>query len=209
MKLTFFSDTHNRHRKIKFTGGDVLVFCGDLTNRGELSQVEDFSKFVKNLDYQYKIVIAGNHDFCFEDERKETAEEYFRNAGLIYLNDSGIEIDDVKFWGSPIQPWFHDWAFNRARGEDIKKHWDLIPTDTDVLITHGPPFGIRDLCSHGERVGCNDLLETVMKIRPKIHAFGHIHEAHGCLRVDKTLFVNACNLDEFYKPAYPAIDVGL
>lgn len=55
MKPTFFSDTHNRHREIKFSGGDVLVFCGDLTNRGELSQVEDFSKFVKNLDYNIKL----------------------------------------------------------------------------------------------------------------------------------------------------------
>ncbi len=209
MKITFFSDTHNRHKKIKFNGGDVLVFCGDLTHRGELSQVKDFSHFVKNLDYQYKIVIAGNHDFCFDDERKATAEEYFSDDGLIYLNDSGLDIDGIKFWGSPIQPWFHDWAFNRTRGVEIKRHWDLIPTDTDVLITHGPPFGILDLCFHGERVGCNDLLEAVMKIKPKIHAFGHIHEGHGTLKIDNTLFVNACNLDEKYLPAYPAIDVEL
>lgn len=185
------------------------TFILHLKNKGELSQVEDFAKFVKKLDYKYKIVIAGNHDFCFEDQRKEKAEEYLTDAGLIYLNDSAIEIEGIKFWGSPIQPWFNDWAFNRARGAEIKKHWDLIPIDTDVLITHGPPFGILDLCAHGERVGCNDLLDAVIKIGPRIHAFGHIHEGYGTLRVDKTLFVNACNLDERYIPAHPSIDIGL
>lgn len=209
MKITFFSDTHNRHRKIKFSSGDILIFCGDLTNRGELSQVADFSTFVKKLDYKYKIVIAGNHDFCFEDERRETAEEYLRNAGIIYLNDTAVEIEGLKFWGSPIQPWFCDWAFNRLRGSEIKKHWDLIPTDTDVLITHGPPYGIRDLCAKNERVGCNDLLDTIIKIRPQIHAFGHIHEGYGTSRVDKTLFVNSCCLDERYFPAHEPIDIGI
>ena len=209
MKLTFFSDTHNRHRKIKFSNGDVLVFCGDLTNKGELSQVEDFAKFVKKLDYKYKIAIAGNHDFCFDDHRSIEAEEYFKNAGIIYLNDSGIEIEGIKFWGSPIQPWFNDWAFNRSRGEEIKRHWDLIPMGTDVLITHGPPFGILDMCANGERVGCKDLLETIAKIRPRIHAFGHIHEKFGTARVDKTIFVNACCLNELYAPTHNPIDIGI
>ena len=86
----------------------------------------------------------------------------------------------------------------------------ILTTNKWSQITHGPPFGILDLCSHGERVGCNDLLETIIKIRPRIlHAFGHIHEAHGYLGVDKTLFVNACNLDENYVTAYSSIDVGL
>ena len=108
MKLTFFSDIHNKHDKIKFADGDVLVCCGDFTNRGALSDVEKFSGFIKRLNYQHKIVIAGNHDFCFDDQRKETAEKIFLNDGIIYLNDSGIVIDGVNFWGSPIQPWFHD-----------------------------------------------------------------------------------------------------
>jgi hypothetical protein len=59
---------------------------------------------------------------------------------VIYLNDSGVEIDGLKFWGSPVQPYFHNWAFNRI-GDDICKHWELIPLDTDILITHGPVKG--------------------------------------------------------------------
>lgn len=207
LTLTFFSDTHNSHRKIKFSNGDFLICCGDLTTRGELSQVEDFSKFISNLDFKNKIVIAGNHDFCFEDKRKDEAEQILKNNGITYLNDSGVEIAGIKFWGSPIQPWFHNWAFNRKRGIEIKKHWDLIPSDTDVLITHGPPNGILDLCASGDRVGCEDLLQTITKIKPKIHAFGHIHEGYGVTQIDSTLFVNACNLNERYMPAHDPIEI--
>jgi Icc-related predicted phosphoesterase len=209
MKLTFFSDTHKKHDKLQFAGGDVLVFCGDLTSRGKLTDVESFAQFVAKLDYKNKIVIAGNHDFCFENQDSVNAEKIFDNHGLIYLNDSGIEIDGIKFWGSPIQPWFHDWAFNKKRGEEIKKHWDLIPKDTDVLITHGPPFGILDLCYHGDRVGCSDLLNVVQKIKPRVHAFGHIHECYGVIEQDGTKFVNACNLNEKYIVSNPPIDLVL
>ena len=144
-----------------------------------------------------------------EHLKKEVAEKYFKDSGIIYLNDSGIEIEGTKFWGSPIQPWFHDWAFNRVRGEEIKRHWDLIPMDTDVLITHGPPFGLLDMCANGERVGCKDLLETIAKIRPRVHAFGHIHEKYGIARVDKTIFVNACCLNESYVPTHNPIDIEI
>jgi Icc-related predicted phosphoesterase len=207
MKLTFFSDTHRNHDKLQFNGGDVLVFCGDLTSRGSLADVESFANFTSKLDYQHKVVIAGNHDFCFENQERALAERIFKDHGLIYLNDSGVEINGVKFWGSPIQPWFHNWAFNRARGEAIKKHWDLIPNDIDILITHGPPAGVLDLCHHGERVGCADLLMSVAAIKPRVHAFGHIHECYGTVEIGKTLFVNACNLNEKYLVTNPPIDI--
>ena len=199
MKITFFSDTHNQHSRIPFTSGDVLVFCGDLTTRGALSEVKEFSDFIKNLNYDHKIVIAGNHDFSFEDQRKLEAEKLLTDNGIIYLNDSGLEIDGIKFWGSPVQPCFHDWAFNRSRGEEIRKHWELIPINTDVLITHGPPYGIMDLCADGSRVGCLDQLEYVKKLKPKINAFGHIHESYGMLEIDGTVFINASSLNKSYK----------
>jgi predicted phosphodiesterase len=133
VKLTFISDTHSRHDAIRIEGGDVLIHCGDISNKGSLEDIRSFSEFIKKQDFGHKIVIAGNHDFCFEDERKSEAEEILRENGITYLNDSGIEIDGIKFWGSPIQPEFFDWAFNRKRGESIKKHWDLIPNDTDAI----------------------------------------------------------------------------
>ena len=146
---------------------------------------------------------------CFEDHRRSTAEAILKDAGIIYLNDTGIEISGFKFWGSPIQPEFFDWAFNRERGKDIRQHWDMIPDDIDVLLTHGPAFGILDWCAHGARVGCEDLLEVIEKIKPKIHAFGHIHESYGMREIGNTVFVNACNLDERYKFKNPPIELTI
>lgn len=199
LRMTFFSDTHCKHRRVSLGSGDLLVHCGDFTSRGAIKDVEDFADFMKNQDFEMKVVIAGNHDFCFEDNRKEEAEKTLKDAGLVYLNDSGINWRGLNIWGSPIQPWFHDWAFNRQRGEEISKHWQMIPPETDLLITHGPPFGILDQCISGERVGCQDLLDVVRRIRPKIHAFGHIHEAYGQQLLDETLYINACSLDLKYR----------
>ena len=75
----------------------------------------------------------------------------------------------MKFYGSPWQPWFCDWAYNLARGEEIAAKWAAIPSDTDVLVTHGPPLGHGDLCSSGQRAGCLDLLERVHALRPRVH----------------------------------------
>ena len=199
MNLTFISDTHAKHEAVKLQAGDVLIHCGDFSKKGSLEDIKSFSEFIKKQDFCHKIVIAGNHDFCFEDERKTEAEEIFSKNGIIYLNDSGVTIDGVKFWGSPVQPEFFDWAFNRKRGDDIKKHWDLIPDDTDVLITHGPPFGILDECSNGQKVGCEDLLNKIQNLEIKVHAFGHIHEGYGIKVQGGVAFVNSCILNKNYK----------
>ena len=160
-----------------------------------------------SLPHRHKVVIAGNHDFFFEKYPKE-AKRLITNAK--YLNDSGILIEGLRIWGSPVQPWFYDWAFNRKRGKDIRKHWDLIPTTTDILITHGPPFGILDATDRGEKVGCEDLLDiTQNRVRPKLHVFRHIHEAYGQHQVDDTLFVNASMVDLEYRPVREAIVVEI
>jgi len=199
MKLTFISDTHSHHDNITLESGEMLIHCGDFTRYGALEDVEHFANFMADQDFNYKIVIAGNHDSCFEDERKEQAERYFSDKGIIYLNDSGIEIEGIKIWGSPIQPGTYDkafkWSFNRKRGEDIRQHWQLIPDDIDVLLTHSPAFGILDLSVHDTPVGCKDLLHTIQQIKPKVHACGHIHEAYGIKEEQETIFVNACSLD--------------
>ena len=199
MQITFFSDTHTKHREVELSSGDVLVHCGDITSRGELDVLEDFSRFLSEQDFKHKIVIAGNHDLCFEDERKKEAEECLLSKGIIYLNESGAKIEGFEFWGSPIQPFFHNWAFNKQRGEEIRAHWELIPMSVDVLLTHGPPFGILDDTTKGLLVGCEELLKKVQDIKPKIHAFGHIHEGYGMKAIDGVSYVNACVLDQYYK----------
>lgn len=204
-RLVFFSDSHNKHNKIEIPEGDFLFFTGDLSGRGKLEDLKKFVKFYASQSHRHKVMIAGNHDFCFENELRSEAEKIVTDAGIIYLNDSGIELEGLKIWGSPIQPWFHNWAFNRYPGEDILKHWNLIPNDLDVLLTHGPPYGIMDRTAHGELVGCPDLLKKVQELKPKIHAFGHIHEAYGMEERGETVFINASNLDHEYQYAHPAV----
>ncbi|MCK5925845.1 MAG: metallophosphatase domain-containing protein [Methylococcales bacterium] len=194
MQLTFISDTHSYHDTLTLGSGDILIHCGDFTRYGSLQDTKSFAQFMAAQDFTYKIVIAGNHDRCFENEEKAHAEKILKDHHLIYLNDSGITINHLKIWGSPIQPEYYNWAFNRDRGSDIQKHWQLIPNDTDVLLTHGPVFGRLDLAHRGENVGCEDLLATVQKIKPKIHACGHIHEAYGVKEKEGTIFVNASSL---------------
>ena len=206
MKLVFLSDTHCKHNKIKVPEGDCFIFCGDMSYRGDIQEINDFVFFLKKLSHKHKIVIAGNHDFCFEDERRVQAEELIKSAGAEYLNDSGIEIEGIQFWGSPIQPYFFNWAFNRQRGEDIKKHWDFIPLETEVLITHGPPKGILDRTKNNEEVGCEELLKKVMKVKPKIHAFGHIHEGYGMIQKEGTTFINASSLNFRYQYTNPPVE---
>lgn len=201
MKITFISDTHYQHHNLSLDSGDMLIHCGDFTRKGALADVASFARYLSLQDFKYKIVIAGNHDFCFEDKRKNEAEKLLTDNSIIYLNDSGISIEEIKIWGSPVQPEFFDWAFNRKRGAEIQAHWKLIPDDTDILLTHGPAFGILDLCKNGERVGCDDLLATIQRINPKIHAFGHIHESYGMMQRDGTTFINACSVNEYYRMA--------
>lgn len=189
--------------------GDILVHCGDFTRHGDLPETRDFARFMAKQDYTHKMVIAGNHDWCFENTFREEATACLHNHGIIYLNDSGAEIDGIKFWGSPVQPEFFEWAFTRKPGKAIRHHWDMIPGDTDVLITHGPAHGILDKCNNGFAAGCADLLKAIQRIKPGIHACGHIHEAYGVLESDGTVFINACILDECYRVRNPPIKMEL
>ena len=199
MKFVFLSDTHNKHDQIDVPPADCFIYCGDMSLRGEIFEIENFAKFIEKLPHKHKVVIAGNHDRSFEDERKIQAEKLIQSAGALYLNDSGLQLEKFYIWGSPVQPWLGNWAFNRQRGKEIKKHWDLIPKKTDILVTHGPPYGILDQNIQGEKVGCEELLKKVKEIRPKVHAFGHIHEGYGILEKDGIIFINASNLNRRYE----------
>ena len=204
MKIIVISDTHGQHDQLSLPKGDMIIHAGDVSSRGHKSEVDRFLRWYSQLDYQYKIFIAGNHDFYFENAPEQEIKELIPN-NLIYLNDSSVEIEGLKIWGSPVQPWFYNWAFNRQRGADIKKHWDLIPGDTDLLITHGPPLGRLDATARGEAVGCKDLLDKTLIIKPRFHVFGHIHEAYGRTKENDIEFINASVLNLQYQMVNPAI----
>jgi predicted phosphohydrolase len=197
LKFVAISDTHCRHQQVKLPPGDVILHAGDVTYKGEKSEVLDFLQWFSRLPYKHKIFIAGNHDFYFE-KAKPAEIEALIPPGVTYLFDNDVIIDGIKIWGSPVTPWFFNWAFNRKRGAPIRKHWDKIPADTDIILTHGPAYGMHDLVINNTHTGCVDLLKTIETIKPKVHVCGHIHEGYGKTRRAGTTFINASLLTESY-----------
>ena len=192
------ADTHSRHRTIRLPKGDVLIHAGDISYRGEKLEVEDFLTWFRKQDFEHKIFIAGNHDFLLEKAKPKEIDNLILDD-IIYLNDSSTLVNGYKIWGSPVTPRFFNWAFNRARGEAIRKHWELIPSDTHLLITHGPPYGILDQVANEQHVGCKDLLNKVVEIKPLVHVFGHIHESYGSTKNMGIRFINASQTNESYE----------
>lgn len=201
-KLVILSDTHEQGRKIVVPDGDILIHCGDLTYRGTVNSIAEELNWFTSLPHKYKIYIAGNHDFSFQDYwRKHKILEEF--SELIYLEDSGCEINGIKFWGSPVQPFFFNWAFQKHRGDALRKHWEQIPEGIDVLITHGPPKGFGDINHRDERFGDEDLLNRVLVVKPKYHVYGHAHHGYGRYENADTQFLNCASCTEEYKPTNP------
>lgn len=203
LRIVCLSDTHNLHDSLDVPPGDVLIHAGDFTGRGRPEEIERFGAFLAGLPHRHKIVIAGNHDFLFERDPARARELL---GDVTYLEDAGARVDGLSVWGSPWQPRFHDWAFNLDRGAAIAAKWALVPDDVDVLVTHGPPFGVLDATFDGRRVGCEELDHALERLRPKLHVFGHIHESYGARERASTLFVNASNCDLHYRiPHAPVV----
>lgn len=194
------SDTHGKHDEIyRVPEGDVLIHAGDVSNVGKPSEIKAFAEWFQSQPHKYKCWVGGNHDWGLQHFLEYGNEFMVRDmsSSAYYLRDSDVTLDGVKFYGSPWQPTFCDWAFNLPRGRWLAEKWDMIPVDTDVLITHGPPYGILDKVGQ-EHVGCADLRTRVDFIKPKIHCFGHIHCAAGMTELNGTTFVNAALLSERY-----------
>ena len=204
MKIVFISDTHGQHKKLKLpkvetthSESTMLIHTGDSSKLGKEEEIIDFLNWFEVQDYNYKVFIAGNHDFLFE--KNPFLAESLIPKNCVYLNNSSIEIEGIKIYGSPITPRFYNWAFNCDRGEKIRNYWKQIPNDTDILLTHGPAYGVLDRTIQGLKVGCEELIQFIEKIKPKIHAFGHIHEAYGKVTNSDTVFINASVLDVRYQ----------
>ncbi|WP_407543521.1 metallophosphatase domain-containing protein (plasmid) [Deinococcus radiomollis] len=176
MKIVCISDTHNQHSLLTLPPGDVLIHAGDYSMQGHVAETETFLTWFAAQPHRHKVFIAGNHDFIFEKRRKKARAMVPR--GIIYLEDEGVTLDGVKFWGSPVTPTFFDWAFNRGPST-IADSWTIIPDDTEVLITHGPAYGVLDkVLPYGQEVGCPKLRAALdNRLHPKLHVFGHVHEA--------------------------------
>lgn len=209
-RIICLSDTHNFHEQISVPDGDILIHAGDATGRGTIPEIADFNRWFANQPHEHKILIAGNHDWLFEIS--SAAARRLLDDSIIYLEDSAVEIENLKFYGSPWQPRFFDWAFNLMRGAELAEKWEMIPADTDVLITHGPPNGILDEVPRRyfiENTGCEELRKRVEMVRPKLHVFGHIHCGYGQTEQSGVKFVNASVCDEEYQPINAPVVIDL
>ncbi len=210
MRVVCISDTHNCNEQIVVPDGDLLIHSGDATTVGTVEQIVAFNRWFAGLPHRNKIFVAGNHDWLFE--RDNARARALLDPSIIYLQDSSVEIEGLKVYGSPWQPRFFDWAFNLDRGPQMAAKWRLIPDDVDILITHGPPNGILDTVPRvwGEELtGCEELRIRVDQMTPlgrlKLHVFGHIHCGYGTATVDGVRYVNASTCDEAYDPTQPPI----
>jgi predicted phosphohydrolase len=199
LTLVCLADTHMFHDDLRgVPDGDVLVHAGDLTRQGTSDELAQAMAFFTALPHPHKVFVAGNHDWLFAREPAR-ARDLLR--GVTYLEDSGAEVAGLRFWGSPWQPQYGGWAFNLPRGPALAEKWAKIPADVEVLVTHGPPFGVLDdgsryrhaalAGSESWHEGCADLRERVAQVRPRVHVFGHLHGNQGRVERDGTLFVNA------------------
>ena len=220
LKIVCISDTHCVHQKIDLPDGDILIHTGDCTRGGTFEQLKDFLDWFSKQSFSHVIWIAGNHDLTLHHDfyeanwrrfhRKHAKQDLDQIQSLIqsydnitYLKDELVEVAGLRIYGSPWQPTFFNWAFNANRGEKIDQIWSSVPSDIDILMTHGPPLGYGDRCHSGVRAGCANLLHQIMyRIKPRVHVFGHIHEDEGIWNNGTTSFVNASSCSPQYQLAH-------
>jgi len=201
-RIVAISDTHCQMGKVKLPDGDILIHAGDLTNRGSIRETSMEMTILNQLADRFKhvIYVAGNHDWLPYMDRNVASSLLGR---VQYLEDSMIEVEGLRIYGSPWTPLFMDWAFMLPRqGEAIRAKWDKIPDGVDVLVTHGPAYGILDQNPQGFAVGCEQLTSalSVMAVPPKHHIFGHIHDSYGTHVGEKTKSYNVAVCNERYQP---------
>lgn len=211
IKIACISDTHCQHNAVDVPECDILIHAGDFSYVGKPIDVIEldfwFGKLKQSGKVKEIVAIAGNHDWICEKD-PSLAASLFKNC--IYLNEQPVEVMGLKFFGSPIQPWFCNWAFNRRRGKEIARHWAKIPDDTQVLVTHGPPWGILDQVwdqpynklTGPDHLGCLELTKKIEQLKQlKLHVFGHIHGSNGVQTdTNGVVYVNAAICSEEYKP---------
>jgi len=219
MTTLLISDTHGRHIYSDINDRkdlNMIIHCGDFTKskRKGKEGLIDFLDWYCSLQIEHKIFIAGNHDSLFDlnfEEAitilKEKNKEF--NTNVIYLQDSSVIINGVKFYGSPWSPTYHRWNFQKDES-DLKDIWDKIPKDTNVLITHTPPHTILDKTLNNRTVGSKTLLRKIKELKSlKFHFFGHIHEAKGRIIEDNVTFINSSDdcLNKYHIEKVNIIDI--
>ena len=192
-QITALSDTHTLHENFNVDhGGDLLIHSGDALSRGNHREFKSFAEWIneKSKKFKHTIYVPGNHDGYVAENFDEARKEL--DSNIIILRNEFIEIDGLKIWGSPYTPTFMDWWFMKPES-DLGLDYEKMPEDLDILITHGPPWGILDIGgpdSTPGRLGSSSLRYHTDRAKPKMHFFGHIHESYGVKETPDTAFIN-------------------
>ncbi len=181
MKILHISDTHNCHRQLKnLPEADVIVHSGDVSMNGKIEEVLDFLNWFSQLPYGHKLFVEGNHDTSLFKCKINGLPD-----NMHFLQDEAIRIGGVNFYGVSMK-----------RSYDSVKL--QIPDDTDVVISHEPPFGILDFVDE-MHYGDGKLMDQLKQLQPRLHLFGHIHPQYGKKTVGLTTFVNSALLGEGFE----------
>lgn len=184
MKIIHISDTHGCHRCLpELPEADIIVHSGDFTTAGSELEALDFLNWFCDLPYRFKVFICGNHDDCLYESNIDGLD-----SNVYYLCNSGIEIEGIKFYGVPM---FTEDCITNQQNQNYAR----IPNDTDVLITHSPAYTILDLADN-INYGSKELLQSLARINPRLHLFGHIHRQHGMTIMGTTIFSNGAIMND-------------
>jgi Icc-related predicted phosphoesterase len=189
MRIVCLADTHELHRELIVPPGDLLLHAGDFTFFSQRrSMIDDFNDWLGELPHRHKVVVYGNHEFGFESDSGLRS----RLSNAVVLVNEAAKIEGVTIWGSPVTP-MNGGVFGLSRAEDRARLYSQIPPETQILLTHTPPFGVLDGQQHA---GCPELRSAVIRLRPRLHVFGHVHNGYGTLPTKHTMFVNAALFGE-------------
>ena len=206
MKFVMLGDTHGFHPEIP--PGDVLIHTGDFTRGwGGRDHVKDVARWLGEQPHPHKFMVGGNHDgSLFTHE--EQCRSILGIKGIRYLCHQAAMVEDLKIWGSPYHPQIAG-VFGKSYEELFKIWAEVDDPDVDVLITHGPPYDMLDQTIDGEHAGDKWLRNWLNGRRPKLHAFGHIHEGYGSFKGTFTHFFNVSICNERYEPINPVTEVDI
>lgn len=211
MRIAAISDVHGKWNRLVVPECDLLISAGDYSFKGERHMTRDFHKWLNKQKAGSIISVMGNHELIVQqnfNESKEIARQVCPRVR--FMEEGALDIGGFKIWCSAWTPWFMNWAYNANRGTEIARHWSFIPDETNILITHGPPYGILDVVYDAneevpdENVGCVDLMNRINQLKElKLHVFGHIHGSSGEVCFNGVKYINAAICNEIYQPTNP------
>jgi Icc-related predicted phosphoesterase len=224
-KILALSDTHGLHEKVTTSPCDLLIHSGDFTGRGTMQETLNFAKWLYTRPAKRKVVVAGNHD-SYAESNYDVTKTIFSEHGVTYLENQVTVIEGLKIFGSPCSPEFCNWHFMHPRDKMYSKVWSKVPTDTDIIICHTPPYGLRDYIDETRRrhsnedihVGCKGLRQRLDELTNLKYVFcGHIHNGYGIETIKGSLngkvprikVVNSSTCGEDYYPSNKPIEITL